>query len=129
MKLAIYDFDNVLSLKKAYPSRRREYEEKLVPYLNKLRKTGVKLCIVSTNGEVVKESTEMAICHLFDHVLSEESYSKVKMLKMILNLYPEIEKTDVVFFDDDYDNIADGEKLGIKCFCIAPLTGIADVNE
>lgn len=61
MKLAIFDFDNVLSLNETSPAFRSTYERRLLPWLASLKDRGIALCIASSNKNVKRECQKMNI--------------------------------------------------------------------
>ena len=128
IKLIIYDLDNTLNLYKLNPHPKRSYELKIGQILKNNHENNVIQCIVSCSVETHErhqDIKDIGIQNYINHtIFDSSSLDKNKSIKSILDLYPNISKNSVLFFDDDNDTIIAGRKLGINCINVGCRSGI-----
>ena len=124
-KLYVFDLDNTLYLWNVDEDYKRDYECKLINFLDKLKSENIILTIASHNRTPRHYLRKMSICSYFDYIIGEHPRNKYTMILEILkNVNETIKKENIVFFDDSDYNIKDCETNGIKSIKIDPNIGI-----
>lgn len=124
LKVIVFDFDNTLKLHEANKTYRDLYETNLRASLKKLSKK-YKLAIASNSiFPIVKdELIKMEILEYFTKIIVNPEISKTKMLKELLQFF-QVETNEILFYDDDADNIDEAKNLKINTICVSKRQGI-----
>lgn len=124
-KLAIFDLDETLwDGSSLYPDTKS--------ILTTLKLQGMHLYIASFNPDAPKTCDNLGIHQYFNNIEYGSGKSKYQMIKEILKKHPTIPERDIVFYDNDADNVADVKKrlninvvhinsTGIKWYDIIPV--------
>jgi HAD superfamily phosphatase (TIGR01681 family) len=127
-QLVIFDFDNTIYLYKIPEKLRLEYERKLQLYFFDLCKNGTILAIASYNKDAEEMCRKMNIREYFSIIVGDPSFyekgGKVSMMLNIQRKFPHVEKKDILYFDDDCDNVDDMRKYGVDSICVNSRKGI-----
>jgi hypothetical protein len=149
--LFIFDLDDTLFLHNLDEYNRKKYEDRLIPFLYNLKKSGKILTLVTYNTDPQKFLNEKSIGHLFDYiympsVMSFEEYQnsnkfyenstvwitgravkicrcKGVIAQQILEKYS-CSPEVCIFFDDHKPNVDKVKQLGIESVLVDPLVGI-----
>lgn len=122
-QLYIFDLDHTLCLWWLGPACRAAYESRLRVFLKRLLNEGHVLTVASFNQQAEAVLSSMGLLSLFHLVVTGRS-EKVDLVVHICNLFPQITKENVHFFDDDDDSVIAVRAHGINGINVAPLTGI-----
>lgn len=150
-ELFIFDLDDTLILHNVDLDLRKQYEDKLIPFLNNLKYNGKILTLVTYNTNPTVFLNKYDILHLFDYIYSPqlltfEEYAmssdihhnstiwisgkivrvcvcKSVIVKQILEKF-NCTNDKTIFFDDHSLNIKKVEQLGIQSILVDPLKGI-----
>jgi len=99
-KIAIFDLDQTLwNGKKLFSS--------VHSILSMFRSHNIKLYIASFNLIAPKYCERLGIDHYFSDIKYGQDRSKSAMIREILTNHPDVKSSDVIFFDDNGQNIAD----------------------
>lgn len=117
-RLYIFDFDNTLYLWEVPPALRRDYEMRLVSWLSLRKESGAIMAIASFNSSAQTLAEDMGIAHFMDVIIGNaKADEKPGMVAEIIARYPDVPISQVVYFDDDYDNVV-GVRAWASMLCV-----------
>jgi FMN phosphatase YigB (HAD superfamily) len=111
-KIAVFDLDMTLW-------DQRQLFKDIKEILHALQQSNISMYVASFHTEALMCCKALGIDHYFDDVVYGRTQTKSEMIHMILKRHPYASKQEIVFFDDNIENIYDVKrKLGIRTILV-----------